>query len=527
MTHKVIHGDSAQELKKLADNSIDAVVTDPPYGIEFLAKEWDSNTGAVEIWSECLRVLKPGGYLLAFSAARTYHHLATNIESVGFEIRDQIMWLYASGFPKAQDIGKAIDKRGGMVSNNADTQSLKTILAELFTASGKSNTQINQECGFNAAGYLRQHDNGVDGWGYALPLNHKWQTLKQVLGCGDDYDKYFISSERAVVGTKQAGCFDQDFESHTIGARSKTVDITQPATQQANQWHGWKTALKPAHEPICMARKPFKGSTIDNVLTHGVGALNIDATRIGLEEGAINPNTAVEYTDYSFGNAGEGNKQSNLPKKFNPDAKGRFPSNVMGEVEGYQKFFYCPKVSRRERHRGFEQVNEIDNNTMLKQMGGYFIDSEGNKALDQLKQHHMVYVPTLGKFYVHGLKHEYEQWCKKNKQDPLSHLGRQNYNDGWHCEDANRKKDPLTHIDNVGNNHPTVKPVELMKYLVQLVTPQGAHVLDPFCGSGSTGMACKELGNTFTGIEQDKNYVTIAQQRIDATVTDPKYTLFE
>ena len=190
---QIIRGDSAKELKKFKDNSIDAVVCDPPYGLEFLSKDWDRNTGAVEIWRECLRILKPGGFLLAFSAARTYHQLATNIESVGFEIRDQIMWLYASGFPKAQDIGKAIDKRGGMVSNNRDTKSLKTLLAKLFRQSGKKHSQINKECGFNATGYLRQHDNETDGWGYALPLNDKWRTLKQVLGCGDAYDQYFIS----------------------------------------------------------------------------------------------------------------------------------------------------------------------------------------------------------------------------------------------------------------------------------------------------------------------------------------------
>ncbi len=481
MSYRIINGDSAQELKKFKDNSIDAVVTDPPYGIEFLAKEWDSNTGAVEIWSECLRVLKPGGYLLAFSAARTYHHLATNIESVGFEIRDQIMWLYASGFPKAQDIGKAIDKRGGMVSNNADTQSLKTILAELFTASGKSNTQINQECGFNAAGYLRQHDNGVDGWGYALPLNHKWQTLKQVLGCGDDYDKYFISSERAVVGTKQAGCFDQDFESHTIGARSKTVDITQPATKQANQWHGWKTALKPAHEPICMARKPFKGSAIDNVLTHGVGALNIDESRIPFEGEAdmkeANVFKGTRTTGMDQYCEPSGTLDKNKEKLITGNTEGRFPSNVLGEVEGYQKFFYCPKVSRKERHRGFEQTETTQQ--MVESVGGTYLGTN----IQRLKHKILEHEKTLGNEHrVAG---------------------------------------------NVGNNHPTVKPVALMRYLVQLVTPQGAHVLDPFCGSGSTGMACKELGNKFTGIEQDKNYVTIAQQRIDATLTDPKYTLFK
>ena len=442
----IIHGDSAQELKKFKDNSIDAVVTDPPYGIEFLAKEWDSNTGAVEIWSECFRVLKPGGYLLAFSAARTYHHLATNIESVGFEIRDQIMWLYASGFPKAQDIATSRQRRPG---------DEKTIKKE------------------------RGEPGGFDNW----------------------------------VNTQ---------ENKNVKRNNQTINETIPTSPEAKQWAGWKTALKPAHEPICMARKPFKGSTIDNVLTHGVGALNIDATRIPFEnekdyKSSLGFDDKYDGVVRDGGPLFQGTKKKEKPHgtkrgkgnienfvyqtlkddEYTPNDKGRFPSNVLGEVEGYQKFFYCPKVSRKERHKGFEQA--LTNPQMLEQMGGYYCDAEGKRVKDS----GMCYVNGPGKIYVHGLKHEYEQWCKKNK------------------------KDSLAQTKNIGNNHPTVKPVELMRYLVQLVTPQGAHVLDPFCGSGSTGMACKELGNKFTGIEQDKNYVTIAQQRIDATLTDPKHTLFE
>tara|TARA_R110000824_G_scaffold43061_4_gene126113 strand:+ start:1567 stop:2436 length:870 start_codon:yes stop_codon:yes gene_type:complete len=288
----IINGDSAIELKKFKDNSIDAVITDPPYGIEFLAKEWDSNTGAVEIWQECLRVLKPGGFLLAFSAPRKYHILATNIQSAGFEIRDQIMWLYASGFPKAQKI---------------------------------------------------------------------------------------------------------------------------------KGFPGWKTQLKPAHEPICMARKPVKGPQYKNMEKYGVGALNIDATRIGE----------------------------------------RFPSNVLGEVEGYQKFFYCPKVSRKERNIGCED----------------------REAKPLFKDRHKD-AKALG------------SWADKRDQ-------------------AHK------------NNHPTVKPIALMKYLIKLVAPQGSHILDPFCGSGSTGMAAKEMGYKFTGIEMDANYVDICIRRIEATKTDQFNKLFK
>jgi site-specific DNA-methyltransferase (adenine-specific) len=303
--------------------------------------------------------------------------------------------------------------------------------------------------------------------------------------------------------------------------------IYKPQTSEAKQWSGWKTALKPAHEPIVMARKPFRGSTIDNVLAHGVGALNIDATRIGLEEGAINPNTAVEYTDYSFGNAGEGNKQNNLPSKFNPNEKGRFPSNVLGEIPDYQKYFYCPKVSRRERHCGFEQ-EPITTEQMVAEMGGKIT---GNR----------IWTPDLGEFYIHGLKHEYEEWCKKNnklqlgdsapqgerrcskdsyerwqqsieyrkggKPDPLAHIPADSTGKRYYCEIEQRKA--------VGNNHPTVKPVALMRWLINLVTPKNSKVLDPFTGSGSTGMAAVELGHEFVGCELDPNYCEIAKKRIE------------
>lgn len=350
MSQTIINGDSAEVLKQFESNSIDAVVTDPPYGIAFLGQDWDSfratkvarsqvvkNLGAgmrmtthsentnyqqwCEQWArECLRVLKPGGWLLAFSAARLYHRIAAGIEDAGFEVRDQIMWIYASGFPKAQDIGRAIQRRQGVEEYEGFVDTTRNV-------------------GFGQTDHARVRA-GVE-----------WSTKATEVG---------------------------------------KVRCTSP---EARQWSGWKTALKPAHEPIVMARKPMPGSTIDNVLEHGVGALNIDATRIG--------------------------------------DQARFPANVVGEVTGYQKFFYCPKVSRRERHRGTD------------------------------------------------------------------------------------------------NNHPTVKPVELMKYLIRLVTPAEAHIIDPFAGSGSTGMACRELGRQFTGIELDPSYCDIARGRISATHEDKAETLFE
>ena len=365
MKFKIMTGDNRDTLKTLADNSIDAIVTDPPYGIDFLGKAWDANTGAVETYQECLRVLKPGGHILAFSAARTYHHLAVTLEQAGFEIRDQIMWIYSSGFPKAQDIGKAIQKRKGVEETKP--------LVSNGPANGMARMTHNQS----------------------------------------EPEKY--------AATKLA------------------TDIVL-TDAEAQQWGGWKTALKPAHEPIALARKPFKGSTLDNVLAHGTGALNIDATRIDWDEKAI---TNIRRQNVlggeivgggieKYATVGEDAEDKHTTQRVLLNEQGRFPSNVLGEIlqDDYQKYFYCPKVSRKER--------------------------------------------------------------------------------------------------SAYNNHPTVKPIELMKYLINLITPPGGVVLDPFNGSGSTGMAAVELGFEYIGCELDPAYVAIAEQRIRAWNTpEDSNTTFE
>ena len=383
MNYKVITGNNIDILKTYPDNHFDSIVTDPPYGIEFLGKDWDTNTGAIETWQECLRVLKPGGYILAFSAARTYHHLATNIESVGFEIRDQIMWIYGSGFPKAQDVGKAIQRRQGVAEY------------EEFVDTTKN-------AGFGMTDHARVRA-GVE-----------WSTKETQVG---------------------------------------KVKCTSP---EAQQWAGWKTALKPAHEPIVMARKPFKGSCVDNVLEHGVGALNIDATRIGDEV----VKTVVKRNEENTRWYGHRANNESLPRPVDEiENQGRFPSNVIGEIsDDYQKYFYCPKVSRAERHTGFDALSHI---------------------------------PTIG----------------NNNGNPMAQLP----------GDKNSKlKKVINQSKALGNNHPTVKPVDLMRYLITLVTPPGGHVLDPFNGSGSTGMAAVELGYEYTGCELDPAYADIARKRIEA-----------
>lgn len=364
MNYTILQGDNRQTLKTLADNSIDAIVTDPPYGIDFLGKAWDANTGALETYQECLRVLKPGGHILAFSAARTYHHLAVTLEAAGFEIRDQIMWIYSSGFPKSQDVGKSIER--------SEKKTKEKIVKTL-----PSNDSVTVEF---------------------RPKN------------------VCVNCDKTNNGSNHLKC-----DKEPCGMRQ----LMSPAD---NEWNGWGTQLKPAHEPICVARKPIKTSIVKNVQKYGVGALNIDATRVEV---------ADQKKDIS----------SNIPQ-------GRFPSNVIGEIEGYQKYFYCPKVSRKERHIGYEMPPAMFGN-----MKGAFDDNGQRYAVDLDK-----------------------------------------------------------HTGNVGNNHPTVKPIELMKYLIKLVTPAGGTVLDPFNGSGSTGCAAVELGYTYIGCELDLAYVEISKRRIEAWV---------
>jgi len=389
MKYQIINGNNINVLKTFPDNHFDSIVTDPPYGIDFLGKSWDANTGALETYQECLRVLKPGGHILAFSAARTYHHLAVTLEQAGFEIRDQIMWIYSSGFPKSQDVGRQLHKK----------------------ENGKPDKQR-----YSKDVMTKEGDN------YRHNENKKlYRILPDING-----DRL----EKSHEGEGYGYIFEEII----------TVD---------NPWSGWGTALKPAHEPIALARKPIKGSIRDNVVKHGTGAINIDATRVG----------------------------------------DRFPSNVLGEIlqDDYQKYFYCPKVSRRERHTGFELPPPMFGGVQ----GCY--DENGER-------------------FAVGFDARAEGKVKKKKHDPLGHIPTDpsgKYDNGGYS--ANQET-----LKASGNNHPTVKPIELMKYLIKLITPPGGRVLDPFNGSGSTGCAAVELGHEYVGIELDPKYVEIATKRIEA-----------
>ena len=424
MKYQIINGNNIDVLKTFPDDHFDSIVTDPPYGIDFLGKAWDANTGALETYQECLRVLKPGGHILAFSAARTYHHLAITLEQAGFEIRDQIMWIYSSGFPKSQDVGKSIDRAAGK----------KTSKPKLIPYENK-----------------QPESQGLGATRGKCPKCLKDQTHQ--LKCGD-------------------------------------VECVLKVKPADNDWAGWGTALKPAHEPIALARKPIRGSIKDNVLKYRTGALNIDATRVGDE--------ILEYVSNTEKGMYNGNGYAygdNADKAYNEiptTVQGRFPSNVIGEIaEPYQKYFYCPKVSRKERHIGHEMPP-----AMFGDVQGCY-GPDGNRMAvgfdDRAK------IDTEDK-KGNGLDRVCET-CGVSILKP---------------QDCSCDVKSWVRPIKTGNNHPTVKPIDLMKYLIKLVTPSGGKVLDPFNGSGSTGCAAVELGYEYVGIELDLKYVEIATKRIEA-----------
>lgn len=293
MTIQLLHGNCKELLKTLPDCSVDSIVTDPPYELGFMGKSWDSTGIAYDpvLWAECLRVLKHGGHLLAFSGSRTYHRMAVAIEDAGFQIRDQIMWVYGSGFPKSLDISKAIDKQAG------------------------AERQV---------------------------IGQKLHSRKGVV----------VAEERSVVG---AGAYGE----------SRMGDITSPETDEAKQWEGWGTALKPAHEPIVMARKPLSEKTIaENVLRYGTGGINIDANRVKRAEGddfVAGKRTATFGTqEVKSGGDGSGgwsqNEQGRFPANFIHDGSDEV-LQLMADSGSVARFFYCAKAGKTERNAGLEAGN--------------------------------------------------------------------------------------------------------------------------------------------------------------------------
>lgn len=372
--------DCLDVLRGAPSDSVDAIVTDPPYGLSFMGKRWDYDVPSVEIWSECLRVLKPGGHLLSFGGSRTYHRMAVNVEDAGFEIRDQVMWVYGSGFPKSHNVSKAIDKMAG--------------------------------------------------------------AEREVVGANPNHRPNNVNY-RGVYS----------------GGNTGAPTITAPATDAAKQWDGWGSALKPAHEPIVLARKPLGEKTLAaNVLKHGTGAINVDGCRVGTDE-RLQGSTV--RNDMRGGGFGSGHKPHYDLEKYQQNAKGRFPANLI--------------------HDGSDEV-----------LAG-FPESKGAVSNGRKGKN-----GPVGDF---GLGEQRQEPGYKDQGSAARF---------FYCAKASKSD------RDEGNIHPTVKPTDLMAYLCRMVTPPGGVVLDPFLGSGSTGKAAVREGFKFIGIEREPEYFAIAEARISA-----------
>jgi DNA modification methylase len=456
MELKLLNGDCLYKLKELEDNSIDSIVTDPPYGLSFMGKKWDYDVPSVEIWQECLRVLKPGGHLLAFAGSRTYHRMAVRIEDAGFEIRDQIMWIYGSGFPKSHNISKQLDKRGG---NNNLTKEVANALKEARQSRGISKTEADKLFCDGTTNY-QWFEGRKDG--VILPDDETFQKICNEWNELDKYKDKINSANREVIGKYEGDAGGLGGE--RLG--SKGGDITIPATNVAKEWEGWGTALKPAHEPIVMARKPIKGTVAENTLEYGVGGLNIDGTRIPMQDGDKMDIRRYNVYHDTFNSYEDG--ESAKGKEYvvaEPHEGGRWPANVIMDEEAGQ--------------------------ILDKQSGNKKSSKRGSKY-NKPTEHTNTYTPAAS---------DYRDDNTYGDEGGASRF--------FYCPKASKKD------RDEGNIHPTVKPTDLMAYLIRLVTPKGGIVLDPFMGSGSTGKAAMIEGMPFVGIEREKEYYEIAKQRIE------------
>ncbi len=413
----ILHGDCIEKMKELEDNSVDAIVTDPPYGLSFMGKKWDYDVPSIEVWKEALRVLKHGGFLLSFAGTRTYHRMVVNIEDAGFEIRDMILWLYGSGFPKSLNIGKQIDK----IQGNEREVTGEKIRGDVQKAKEKG------------AGYLSD------------PANRN--NVKQ------------------------------------FGYGKETL------TKGNSEWEGWGTALKPACEPIVVARKPLSEKNVAlNVLKHGTGGINIDECRIGNGTGIVRERKAGS----EFGQDSNWNDHKNVDTVYD-GTQGRFPANIILDEEAGkmldEQSGELKSGSKSGNYKGFDESNVFGDGKIIehiytKSVGGasrFFYCAKASKSERNL-----------------GCEELQDKQGGMRSETSGQHITRR---DGG---------DPKT----VKNNHPTVKPIKLMEYLVKLVSREGANVLDPFLGSGTTAIACVKLNRKFIGIEKEEEYIKIAEARL-------------
>jgi DNA modification methylase len=368
MTATIHLGDCREIIATLDDESVASIVTDPPYELGFMGKKWDNSGIAydVQLWTECLRVLKPGGHLLAFGGTRTYHRMASAIEDAGFEIRDSIHWLYGSGFPKSHDVSKGIDRKR---HDSADVHKVTAWIRKARDEAGVTNRDLAKPFGYTPQ--------MADHWTTnksqpSVPTLDQVPPLLDVLGMTvddvpDDIRRLLWDlngkkgqpgenwARREVLGTATKGSspLPNNHNGHwQDGQKDGTFDITAPATDAAKQWQGWGTALKPAHEPIVVARKPLIGTVAANVQQHGTGALNIDGARVGDNGGHAGAGAGAGARVFGDG--------LNGPRGMPVAGMGRWPANVItdGSIDAeWVRYFYSAKASKAERNAGLDGLN--------------------------------------------------------------------------------------------------------------------------------------------------------------------------
>jgi site-specific DNA-methyltransferase (adenine-specific) len=421
MAFTIHHGDCREVMATLDAESVDAIVSDPPYGLSFMGKGWDHGVPGVEFWTEALRVAKPGAHLLAFGGTRTYHRLACAIEDAGWEIRDCVMWVYGSGFPKSHDVSKAIDK---------------------------------------AAGAERPRVPGGQG------------------------------GNNAILGARKSG-----------EAISGEAISGEAISGEAIQWSGWGTALKPAWEPIIVARKPLVGTVAENVMTHGTGAINVDGCRVRMSDEdaefilkTARPNTAGKH---HCGNV----MNRPVSPTVNVSPAGRWPANLIHDGSEEVVGLFPRGAGASAPVRGSERSTTGQNGILghFNRVPGPFHGDSGSAARF---------------FYcAKASKADRDEGCEGLPQTIKQSVAHGDKRHGTlPYTNEPREMNPRPR----GNHHPTVKPTDLMRYLCRLVTPPGGVVLDPFTGSGSTGKAATLEGFRFIGIEREAEYVEIAKARIAA-----------
>lgn len=455
--YKLYQGDMLDMLDVVEENSIDSIVTDPPYELNFMNKGWD-NAGVSfkkETWEKCYKALKPGGHLLAFGGTRTYHRIACAIEDAGFEIRDCIMWIYGSGFPKSMNIGLSIDKKNGVES---------PVVGQ------------NQDI-----------------------LKKQAKDLRE--------------GHRTIVDSLDSGAPERNNGFKTVSADIK---------QAQNEWDGWGTQLKPSYEPIIIARKPVEGSITENVIKWRVGGYNIDECRVPLEDGYEfkTTNRKSRADDNVFDNSNCGfDSENNTNASASP--KGRFPANT---ILTYDETDFDEVCSNFPNSKGASSQNNYSNGHIYR---GQSLN-ESQTSLNGFREWYNDSGSASRYFYCAKASKK-DRDAGLEEMDAVAGHGKGNGLDRvcefcgvsqltpelCHCETKSWVAKPKK------NFHPTVKPTELMQYLVKLVTPRNGIVLDPFNGSGSTGKAVlyenkeRDVNYSYIGIELTPEYLPISKARLD------------